>query len=396
MHRAPDGAASVRSTTNHRSGTVPEYPATREMRINPLSRPGRLPSLDGLRAVSITLVVVYHLWGTRFDRYLGSLGNLGVRVFFVISGFLITGILLNELESTNSISLKQFYARRALRIFPAFYVYCIAAGVIAAAGLIIVEPRDLLEAATYTINIFPGAEQSVYVKHIWSLCVEEQFYLIWPALLCIAGKRRGLTIACIWLFAAPTIRILYWLYFPGLHDVIDRRFETVADALATGCLLAGIQSWLSNAESYNRFLCSRYFALVPVFVYLDANFVGLHPRVYLAMGQTLLNVAIALCIDRWVRYPNGIAGRFLNISPVRTVGVMSYSLYLWQQPFVSPESVAFTKFPINIVLACVFSAGSFFLIEKPFQRLKSKIGRGSDANRTSRAKLESKSSRVPS
>jgi peptidoglycan/LPS O-acetylase OafA/YrhL len=339
----------------------------------PSRRPGRIPSLDGLRAVSISLVVIYHIWGARFPGYLMSTGNLGVRIFFVISGFLISGILLKEMDSTGKVSLKKFYTRRALRIFPAFYVYCIAVGVSASLGAIQLHKGDLIEAATYVINFFPGPEQSVYVKHIWSLCVEEQFYLIWPAVLCFAGKKRGLMAACGCVLVVPLIRLAYWFFVPSFHDVLDRRFETVADALATGCLLTGGQAMLSKLPAYNAFLRSKYFLVVPVAIYLDANFVANHPRLYLLLGETVLNIGIALCIDRWVRYPGGVVGRILNSSALTGIGVMSYSLYLWQQPFVSPESADFIRFPLGVILACVVSLGSFFLIETPFQRLKTRM-----------------------
>jgi peptidoglycan/LPS O-acetylase OafA/YrhL len=108
-------------------------------------------------------------------------------------------------------------------------------------------------------------------------------------------------------------------------------------------------------------------------LYLDANFLAGHPRIYLSIGQTALNIGIACCIDRWVRFPVGLVAGVLNASAVRQIGMLSYSIYLWQQPFMSPESRLFMAFPLNLIPVFVFSAGSFYLIERPFQSLKTRL-----------------------
>ena len=121
----------------------------------------RVPSLDGLRAVSIALVIFSHLCGTR--GFLGervgnvfALGELGVTVFFVISGYLITTLLLAEIETTGRISLPRFYLRRTFRIVPAYYAFLAGAVALAAAGLIGLQPADIGHAVTYTSNYYPG------------------------------------------------------------------------------------------------------------------------------------------------------------------------------------------------------------------------------------------------
>ncbi len=313
--------------------------------VNPSSpRPNRIASLDGLRAVSIMLVIVFHIVGAGpLHGAFASLGNLGVRIFFVISGYIITTLLLRELDRKSSINLKRFYFRRALRIFPAFYAYLGALGICAAFGLIAVRRFDLLEAATYTINYFPSWLNSVYVRHIWSLAVEEQFYILWPGILCIAGRRRGLGAAAAFIFIAPIIRLTYWYFVPGFHDGMDRRFETVADALASGCVLAGIQPWLAALRRYNALLRSAFFYSVPALVALCSIFLAPHSRLYYGGAITVMNIGIAVSIDRWVRFPGGIAGRALNSAPMRGIGLLSYSIYVWQQPFLDSEGAAFVN-----------------------------------------------------
>src|SRR6185503_16392845 len=153
----------------------------------------RVPSLDGLRAISIALVVFCHMAGTRGFPISEAAGNilpfaaLGVRVFFVISGFLITKLLLAEWSRTGGIDLSRFYLRRTLRIMPPYYVLLVAVAMAASVDLIRLAPGDLAHAATYTSNYAP--DRSWWIGHTWSLSVEEQFYLLWPAVLLLAGRR---------------------------------------------------------------------------------------------------------------------------------------------------------------------------------------------------------------
>src|SRR6516225_7637364 len=133
----------------------------------------RIPSLDGLRAIAIGLVVFGHLCGTSnfFPRStfapLGDFGNLGVRVFFVISGFLITLLMLDEIEATGTVSLKLFYLRRILRILPACYAYILFVLIAYRLGLAALSPGDLFHAVTYTMNYYKQA--SWVFGHLWSL-----------------------------------------------------------------------------------------------------------------------------------------------------------------------------------------------------------------------------------
>lgn len=156
----------------------------------------RLSSLDGLRAISIALVIFEHLRRTRgytlgdLNAYFGDYGRLGVTVFFVISGFLITTLLLRERERRGSISLKGFYLRRAVRIFPAFLAFMAFIIVAHEMGWIQLNRYDLVSAFTYTVNYHPG--RSWYIGHLWSLSVEEQFYLLWPLALVVLSRTRAL------------------------------------------------------------------------------------------------------------------------------------------------------------------------------------------------------------
>src|SRR5262245_853543 len=218
----------------------------------------RIPSLDGLRAISIGLVLIAHLAGTRNFPLSAATGNFwgfgefGVRVFFVISGFLITGLLMQELARDGSIHLGRFYVRRTLRIFPPYYTLLLALGVASFSGLLTLAPHDLAHGATYTSNYY--LDRSWFLGHTWSLSVEEQFYLLWPAVLLLTGLRRGFFVAAAVVALSPVIRVAEWELFRSAGGGVGMRFETVADSIATGCLFAGARAWLHDTALYRRLL----------------------------------------------------------------------------------------------------------------------------------------------
>jgi peptidoglycan/LPS O-acetylase OafA/YrhL len=343
---------------------------------------GRIPSLDGLRALSIGMVLFAHVSGTRFFPSFVAirrdLGNLGVRIFFVISGFLITTLLLEEFEKTGRISLKLFYLRRGFRIFPCAYTYVGIAALLTLGGWLSLSTSHLIHAATYTVNYDPI--RPWHLIHLWSLSVEEQFYFIWPVVLCLLGARRSLWFAASVLLLAPLTRIGMWYLTPSLRWSIGTAFQTNADALAAGCVLAGIWSWLSCKASYLTFLESRRFLFVPAVGILACTLLSREeiPLMLLSygFGLTVLNISIALCIDRCVRSYIGTIGRFLNWKPVAFVGVLSYSIYLWQEPFLNRLGTSTINwFPINMILVAAVALASYYLVEKPFLTFRRKIER---------------------
>lgn len=331
----------------------------------------RIPSLDGLRAVSIGLVMFAHLCGThRFlpVKTLGftsDLGNLGVRVFFVISGYLITGLLLKELDRTGEISLRQFYARRTLRIFPAAFAFLLAVALLQ----LPLKPGDMLHAVTYTSNYHPNHAWTL--GHLWSLSVEEQFYLLWPTVLVFFGRKNGLLAALFAVAAAPVLRTADFYIFAVPPNMIGPEFQTAMDAIAVGCLLAGAQRFLSGSPRYLAALRSPWtLLLIPLAIGL--NFGALYPRVWLPLGISALNVVIAIVIDRFVRFPVGL----LNHRAMVWIGVRSYSLYLWQQVFLNRSAASWwTAFPANLLLAVVAAMASYSLIEQPFLAMRGRVSR---------------------
>jgi peptidoglycan/LPS O-acetylase OafA/YrhL len=191
------GALLPATSTDHQNlGLL--RPALGSSKLASGSPQGRIPSLDGCRAISVFLVLFGHACETKnldFSRYLPRLGQvatLGVTVFFVISGYLITSLLLEEERRHGRISLSMFYLRRAFRIWPVAYAYIAVVAALQAAGALTLPRYNLLYAATFTMNLAP--QGSWWLGHLWSLAVEEQFYFVWPAVFLFTRGRWRLVL----------------------------------------------------------------------------------------------------------------------------------------------------------------------------------------------------------
>lgn len=334
----------------------------------------RLPSLDGLRAISIVLVLLGHLSGTRgFVRLnlgVGDYAHLGVVVFFVISGFLITRLMLSEYAAKGRISLRLFYARRALRLFPASYAYIACVCLLWWGGVVHLQAKDIWHAVTYTVNYLPG--RSWQIGHLWSLSVEEQFYLIWPCTFVLLGLRRAGWVAAGAILLGPVARSCAWLFLRGTPYGDLEIFPMVADSLAMGCLLAKIGGWLQGKNWYLQLFRPVYsFGLVALILLIN-RYMGY--TVVAVFGSSVINLSLAVLIHRSVYRSSDWIGQLFNWRPIAFVGVLSYSLYLWQQLFLDRNSTAWVNaFPQNLVFAVAAALASYFLLEKPLLKLRHRL-----------------------
>jgi peptidoglycan/LPS O-acetylase OafA/YrhL len=298
-------------------------------------------------------------------------GDLGVRTFFVISGFLITTLLLGEYGKRGRISLREFYIRRVYRIFPAFYVYLAVLLVIMAVGWIELPGRDVAFAATYTMNFH--AERTWWLGHLWSLAVEEQFYLLWPLVLAVLRPGRAVWFAIGGILVAPILRVTAFVLWPEIRPLTDQAFPFVFDSLATGCVLALGRDWLDSQPTYLTWIDSPGWAFWPLplaCVYaLSIHRTGFN----LAAGVTLGNLGIAMAIHRCIRQPASLVGRVLEWRPLVYIGALSYSLYLWQQPFVNRHAGSIVNaFPLHLVVAFGAAMLSYYLVEQPMLALRAR------------------------
>ena len=333
----------------------------------------RIPSLDGLRALSIGAVLVGHVADTQGApaalRMFAHSGYLGVRMFFVISGFLITSLLLREKAAKGAISLRDFYARRTIRIWPAFYTYVFAVVLLAAFGFLQIQQHDVAYAATFTMNYH--GDRGWVLNHTWSLAVEEQFYLLWPVgLLALTRVAAGRVVLGV-LIIVPLIRALMWYTFGASETAMTREFQAVSDALAAGACLAIFSDRLAGNRAYGAFVRSPASVLLGLaLVAVSTYWFKVSPAVFYVWMQSLSNIGMVLVLEHAIAAQQGSIFKFLNLRAVGYVGVISYSLYLWQELFLDSTSWWwYARFPQNLVLTLIASLLSYYLVEKPFLRL---------------------------
>ncbi|HYM74785.1 MAG TPA: acyltransferase [Candidatus Dormibacteraeota bacterium] len=313
----------------------------------------RIPSLDGVRAISISLVVVGHLVELRYHSDVaGAFANLGVRIFFIISGYLITTLLLKEYRKTSTIGLREFYVRRAYRIVPAAIVFMLTVFVIFWHEL---RWYHMAAAALYLANF--DFAHPWFLGHLWSLSVEEQFYFLWPGVLKKWHRHRVAILAGVVAFA-PAYRVA--CHFLQMHGKADETFPAVADVLAIGCLLASFARRLPSVRSVWALGMILPVVLVPV--YLGVLRFHITPLLLLVLWP-VMHLSIAGLLLHVVQRPYWI----LNVKPVVWLGKISYSLYLWQQLFAYGEHPRPWYF---VLLAVGAASASYYLVELPMLRVR--------------------------
>ena len=317
------------------------------------------------------LVLLGHLSGTQgfpkneLHKFIGDYANLGVTIFFVISGFLITTLLIEEHEIAGSISLRLFYARRILRLFPAFALFILFLITLQFLGWIRLNPGDLRAALTYTVNFRQGS--SWYIGHLWSLSVEEQFYLLWPAVLVLAGFEPSAWVAGGMILVSPVSRLL-----AVYHHVPGSIFPCVADSLACGCLLALCGERLRAQFWYTKLLAWRWFIPAAVILIVAANWLRYY-LIGILFGVSVINVLVSLIVHRCVLTQSKITA-FFSLPPLVGLGVLSYSLYLWQQFFLDHNSSwSICRFPMNLFTALLAACLSYCLVERPLNRFRKRL-----------------------
>jgi peptidoglycan/LPS O-acetylase OafA/YrhL len=340
----------------------------------------RFPSLNGWRAISILLVLGNHtpvIPGFPPEhRYFFTTwidGNLGVRFFFSISGFLITWLMLAEEAEYKRVSLKNFYIRRSLRIWPVYFAYVAVSLVLQVTGRCSQSADAWRGVLTFTRNFHDetaGAPGDFVTAHLWSLSIEEQFYLFWPFIFCFIGARQriGVLLAAILFSIGFRTVELFGLYDRHHAHYLFQTYSTFnyLDCLAWGCLgafaLAAARAKLTAfAEKHSAAIFPVCFSMVfiPWLVRLGA---GIQ-----TVGFVGLLLHSVLCPE-WMFY------RVLNYKWMDRIGVWSYSIYIWQEfvwwlwpPFL--EKVWFLWIPATCGLAWL----SYEFLEKPFFALRSKF-----------------------
>lgn len=334
-----------------------------------------IPSLNGLRALSIIFVLAGHTELRSFHITDDPPGmQVGVTIFFLISGFLITWLLMQEERQNNGrISLKGFYIRRAFRIFPVYYTLLLVYFFLQLAGIFQFTTASWVSSLTYTKYLSPrwGEWES---GHLWSLSVEEHFYLVWPTVFYFF-KRFRVPFALAVMAVVPFVRL--WGHFGDLH------MFTRADALMAGCLLALYYERLTGVLlTLPRVWLLLPFAVMPLSLsakrLVKLFFPGDIPLAKMAVAfsasygiLTLLCLGLILAIS--INFTNNPWFRFLNNPVMNYIGKLSYSLYIWQQMFFSDKLWPASRFPYNIAFIVITALLSYHLVETPFLRIKDRL-----------------------
>jgi peptidoglycan/LPS O-acetylase OafA/YrhL len=333
-----------------------------------------IPSLNGLRALSILLVVIGHTQVRNFHLKNTTGAQMGVTIFFIISGFLITYLLMKEEQGNDGrISLKSFYLRRTFRIFPVYYALLLVYFVLQVLGLLQFTSASWISSITYTKN-FSHDSTDWETAHLWSLSVEEQFYLVWPTVFYFFKRYRAQ-------FAMAVVAVVPFVRGWGNYDVLH--LCTRADALMAGCLFALYYDQVSDFLNtrarkllvlpFAGLLCCLFTKRIINVFFKDSHHAE---QVALAFGGTcgtiaLLCVGLILIIS--VNYTNNPWFRFLNIPFMNYLGKLSYSIYIWQQMFFSTKLWPASQFPWNFIFMTVTAVLSYHLLEMPFLKIRDRF-----------------------
>jgi peptidoglycan/LPS O-acetylase OafA/YrhL len=315
------------------------------------------------------MVIYAHLSVTHVLPHImraSTLGDSAVIIFFVLSGFLITSQLESELTRLGGIRLVRFYLRRIFRLVPALFLMTAVAALLAYYGLVPLSKTDVFRALTYTADYYHPKYWTV--AHLWSLSVEEQFYLIWPIILLLAGLRRSKTFAIAAILLCPLLRTAAW--YSGMDEaLVFRRFELVADSLAVGCLLALQRDAFKNSAIWKKWKPTLVMTASAAVIILWSMAHRFWPASEI-VGRSFISVAAALAVAAVAFFPQTPGTRALSWGPLVWLGQISYSVYLWQQMFlVSTPGISEPPLPFPLDLFCAFALAvlSYYFVESPIR-----------------------------
>lgn len=355
-----------------------------KLRSNTNVFPSEIPSLNGWRALAIIFVLFSHLPLTlgkeAIPEYLLDfrIGAFGVRIFFVLSGFLITHLLIKEYEKNNRILLGKFFTRRALRLLPVSYLYLIVLFILQLLNIYKEDISSWIGVLTYSRNII-GKGNSLTV-HFWSLSIEEQFYLFLPFIVKkLVSKKRFILLIVLALFIvianASRAYVCEDNSFLCLRIFGNRSILKYIDSLAIGAIGAVLLPYMHDKL--------KRFAFLDVFLLIVAVILQYYPFPITWANATIQACLILVAIIMST-HKNAILFNAYNLNWVNYVGKISYSLYLWHVLFLfehygldinNVPSFALIMFDWKYwwIFSFITAIGSYELIEKRINKLKSKF-----------------------
>lgn len=338
------------------------------------------PSLNGLRGISILMVVMAHLrlsWSHWYQLIFN--GPLGVSIFFVLSGFLITTICLKEISLTDGLSLKKFYLRRVLRILPVAFLYIFIVFLLDRFFHLHIAYFQYLAALFFVMNFsyFIRNQPAVELGHFWSLAVEVQFYLIFPFIL--KKSRRGFSWSIIFIVAVLPLLCLLQEYYKPLNEgflYMFTHYFIKFQSVAVGFLF----SLLAFNKAFDTGWLLRYKTIGNIVAIVVIGYLHFDP--FYTIGAVYINLIIAFLIGYIVitniKPGNDFIYKLLNTKVLSLVGVLSYSMYVWQQVFTFGDSklpAILATFPYNVVFLATIVCVSYYGYERYFLKLKTKFNK---------------------
>jgi peptidoglycan/LPS O-acetylase OafA/YrhL len=342
-----------------------------------------LPELDGLRGLAIIFVILFH---ANFSFFSG--GFIGVEIFFVLSGFLITSLLIQEFDSTGTIKLSYFYMRRVLRLGPALLLLLIAFCILS--FLLLSEEKanrnfiDVLISLFYLSNWARAFDfyPPDFLGHTWSLSIEEQFYILWPIILLIllrANKKNRLPIICF----AVMVALVSWLlriYFVMSDVPLERVYnglDTRADSLMVGCALGVLIPSRLISEKIKDALSGwlEYIAPFSIALLLFLSFISnwQDNRIHY-LGFFVVELLVAILILDIIINENSMARKILAMRWLVWVGSISYGLYLWHYPiFKTMFALGFNGLMVVLLgtfVTFIIAICSYYFLERPMLKFK--------------------------
>jgi peptidoglycan/LPS O-acetylase OafA/YrhL len=345
----------------------------------------RIDELTGLRCIAVGMVVIGHA-AASMPKPLGRLvpgdfGDIGVQIFFVLSGFLITSLLKREFEKNGTINFWAFYRRRLLRITPAFYVFLTVIYGLSWLKLINVDWQQIVLSGAYVWNYahmfrldgsFAAHPQGIwYLGHTWSLSLEEQFYWIWPAVFLFTSQRNFKRFLPVAILVVPIVSMVTYVVEPSVRGQIHLMFHTGIGTILVGCFLAVHQKALR--ERFKPQLANAkllWFSVIAVMAALPEIQSHLRGLWIITYGSTIGASLIAFMILSIMSQPEHLFCRLLRTRVFMFGGLISYSLYLWQQIFANMSMPTHLDFPMNLIVSVAAACISYYVVERPFLRIK--------------------------
>ena len=348
----------------------------------------RIAGFDGIRGLAVLMVLLSHSHLTRAFNAAGIIpdsvvpmvnGPTGVAAFFILSGYLITYLLIRERQHHGRVSIGNFWARRALRIFPVYFICLIPL----AAGSLLwntgIDSESFFHAFTYLYNFVPREHYSTTLGHTWSLAVEEHFYLVWPFVFValFARSPRALMLLLVAAIAASHLSQAILTSDPDLMDtyLVERWSFHAGWRIAYGCLLALLLT--VGHPRWHRLLGSRAALCIGITLYANSLILELpHPELR-AYGLGILIAWIVLNQENW-------AVRVLEFRPLAYLGTISYGVYMYHGIFIAtgPYRAPGIDWPpptaAGLLMLLVVAPLSYHYIEKPLLELKDRHFRKGD------------------